>query len=285
MVPAYAFVDIDHPVVAWAAYRGVLVSANAEYIPPQCPVSMMFSGIVLHKNNMRLHNELLIEKYRQLNFPHHNSRLTSMYFFENLRVAEQAYEWGGHFSPEYLGEFELFPSNSISRLDSNWITYAPLRQDRRIQNEEWINKYWSGEPFPGKSPVWELIVQGRGVLCGTELRRRAYATVSTKFPEAVSILEVSRIAAQVGSDLGQASAWAVRESDGSINLSFFIDMRDANNPDVLERIRLYGGPRNHKDLAVGGEHFGVPDFREFSCLFSVTEGISDAFLFSVHSNI
>lgn len=282
MVLTYAFIDVDHPVVAWAAYRGVLVSANAEYLPPQCPISMMFAGIVLHQNNVRLHNELLIEKYRQLHFPHRNSRLTGMYFFEDRGVAEQAYEWGGHFLPEYLGEFELYPSNSITRLDSNWITHAPLRQDGRIQNEEWINKYWSGEPFPGKHPIWELIVQGRGVLCGTELRERAYTTVSARFPEAVSILEVSRIAAHVGSDLGQAFAWAVREGYGSIKLSFFLDMRDANKPDCLERVRLFDGPRNHKDLAVGGEHFRVPDFGEFSCQFSVAESISDEFLFSVH---
>lgn len=284
MLQAYAFVDVDHPVVAWAAYRGVLVSANAAYPPPQCPISMMFAGIVLNQNNVRLHNELVIEKYRQLYFTNHNSRLTSMYFFEDLCSARQAYEWGEHFSPEYLGEFELYPSNPISRLDSNWITYAPLRQDRKILDEDWINEYWSGKPFPGKNPLWELIVQGRGVLLGTELRERAYTTVSTRFPKSVSILEVSRIAAIVGSDLGQISAWTVQKDD-SVNLSFFLDMRDADNPEVLERVLLYDGPRNHKDLAVGGVHFRVPDLREFSCQFSVLEGISNDFLFSVHRNL
>lgn len=287
MVPAYAFIDVDHPAVAWAAYRGVFVSANAEYHPPQCPVSMMFAGMVLHQNNVRLNNELLIERHRQLHYPRHNSRLTSMYFFEDRDIAERVYEdkWGGHFTPDYLGEFELYPSSTISRFDSNWITHAPLRQNGRIQNEEWINKYWSGVPYPGKNPVWELIVQGRGVLCGTELRERAYTTVYANCPEAVSILEVSRIAAHVGSDLGQTSAWAVRKNDGTINLSFLLDMRDAENTDFLERVRLYDGPRNHKDLAVGGEYFSLPDFSAFSCQFSVVEGVSDDFLFSVHRNV
>ena len=44
MKQAFVFLDIDHPIVAWGAYRGVLVSANAEYQLPQYPVSMMFAG-------------------------------------------------------------------------------------------------------------------------------------------------------------------------------------------------------------------------------------------------
>jgi len=44
MTPVFAFLDIEHPVIAWETYRGVLVSANAEYVPPDCPISMMFAG-------------------------------------------------------------------------------------------------------------------------------------------------------------------------------------------------------------------------------------------------
>lgn len=280
---AYAFVDVDHPVVAWAAYRGVLVSANAEYEPPHCPVSMMFAGMVYCQNNIRMHNEFLIERHRQLQFPQQNSRLTGMYFFEDLSVAKKAYEWGGHFIPENLGEFELFSTKAITRVDSNWISYAPL-QDGKMIDEGWISHYWSSEPYPGKEPVWELIVQGRGVLRGTELRQHAYETVATRFSEAVAILEVSRIAAEVGSDLGQAAAWITREPNGLLSLSFFIDMRDADDPTVLQRIGQYRGPRNYKDMAVGGDHFGVPDFRDFGCDFETTEKMSDDFFFSVHRN-
>ena len=284
VIQAFAFIDIEHPIVAWGAYRGVLVSANAEYIPPNCPVSMMFAGIVHNQNNARLHNELLIEKYRQLHFPHCNSRLTGMYFFEDHRFAERAYEWGGHFSPEYLAELELFPSAPVSRHDANWVTFAPLDRSGKINNEEWIKKYWSGEPFPEKDPVWELIAQGRAVICGIELRERAYKNISSRFPESVSILEVARIAAHVGSDLGQSSAWLSRKEDGSVNLSFFLDMRDADNPEFLQKVRFYTGPRNHKDLAVCGEYFRVPDFRKFKCQFLVEENVTNDFLFSVHRN-
>ena len=53
---AFAYLDIEHPVVAWGVYRGVLVSAQASAAPPNCPVSMMFAGIIHHKNNVRLQN-------------------------------------------------------------------------------------------------------------------------------------------------------------------------------------------------------------------------------------
>jgi hypothetical protein len=283
MIQAFAFVDIEHPVVAWGAYRGVLISANAEYAPPECPISIMFAGLI--QNNIRLHNELLIEKYRQLHFPQCNSRLTGMYFFEDRCLAERAYEWGGHFCSEYLAEVELFPTVPVFRHDANWITCASLDKQGKIENEEWIRQYWSGKPFPEKEPVWELIFQGRAVICGTELRNRAYKNISSRFPKAVSLLEISRLAALVGSDLGSSSAWLVRKENDSFDLSFYTDMRDAKNPDFLEKLRIYmnsGEPCNYADIAVGGEYFSVPDFREFTYQFSALGNISDNFLFSVH---
>ena len=284
MKQAFAFLDISNPVVAWAAYRGVLVSANAELQPPKCPVSMMFASILLHNNNTRLWNELLIEKSRQRHFPHCQSRLTGMYFFEEQNIAELACEWGGHFEKNNLVELGLYPTSKTFRHDANWITYAPVDQRGKIISEKWIPQYWSGEKYPGKSPVWELIVQGRGVIYGIEVRERAYQNFVKEFPEAVSILEVARIAACVGSDLGQSNAWLIRESENSIRLSYFLDMRDAHNPDLLERIRLYDGPRNYKDLAVGGDKFRLPDFGKLSCCFSVKDVLYDQFLFSIHRN-
>jgi len=119
MRQAFVFLDIDHPVVAWGTYRGVLVSANAEYHPPQCPVSMMFAGILLHQNNTRLWNELIIEKHRQLHFPRCISRLAGMYFFEDVDTASRAYRWGGHFSPTFLAEVEIHSTSEIYRYDAN----------------------------------------------------------------------------------------------------------------------------------------------------------------------
>lgn len=276
----FAFIDVEHPVVAWASYRGVLVSANAECSPPNCPISMMFAGIIRTQNNVRLHNELLIEQYRQQHFPHCNSRLSGMYFFEDQQSATCAHQWGGHFSPDNLAEVLLFPTSPISRHDANWITFAPLDNNGRIGNEEWIQRYWSGEPFPEREPLWEVIAQGRAVISGTELRIRAYNNVYSKFPEAVALLEIGRIAAHVGSDLGQMSAWLLRNEDGTVSLRFHIDMRDANEPEFLDKLQSYSGPRNTRDLAVGGNYFSLPYLDEIRCQFTV----SNDFLTSVHRN-
>jgi len=78
---AFAFLDVTHPVVAWGVYRGVLVSARAEDHSHGMPVSMILAGMVLHQNNTRLRNELLIEKVRAERFPAMTSRLSGMFFF------------------------------------------------------------------------------------------------------------------------------------------------------------------------------------------------------------
>jgi len=174
MKKVYAYLNIDHPIVAWGAYRGVLVSANAEHQPPNCPVSMMFAGIISHQNNARLSNELIIEKYRQQYFPSLPSRLSGMYFFESESDANLVNDWGEHFSPEYLAEIELYPTSKVSRHDSNWVTFALLDTKGHLIDKSWIHNYWSGLEYPEKIPVWELIAHGRAVICGTRLREKAY---------------------------------------------------------------------------------------------------------------
>lgn len=284
MKKVYAYLDIDHPIVAWGAYRGVLISSNAEQSPPNCPVSMMLAGIVLYQNNARLSNELIIEKWRQDNFPDLPSRLTGMYFFETKRDAELVNDWGEHFSPEYLAEIELYSTSKVSKHDSNWITFAPLDEKGRLTDTSWINKYWLGLEYPKKIPVWELIAHGRAAICGTALREQAYRNLVKEFPETVAILEVSRVAATLGSDLGQSSAWITKKEDDLLELSFYLDMRDADNSEFLERLSLYRGPKNYEDLAVGGDMFAVPDFRPYSCTFSVTMGLSKDENLSMHIN-
>lgn len=283
MITAYTFLDVEHPVVAWGTYRGVLVSANAEHQPPQCPVSMMFAGIILHQNNVRLHNELLIEMRRQIKHPHCVSRLAGMYFFDDPQQAQNAEEWGGHFKAQNLAEVELYPTTGLSRHDANWITYAPLDSQGRICDSGWIDDYWQGAAFPGNKPVWELIANGRAVICGTEIREKAYSILASVLPDCLSILEVARIAAHVGSDLGQTTAW-ITNTEEKLSLSFMLDMRDAENPTFLERLQQYKGPRNYEDLKIGGDYFRTPDFTEYSCQFRSETLASNKFLYSIHRN-
>ena len=268
---AFAYLDIDHPVVAWGAYRGVLISAHAEARPPEAPVSMMFAGMIQHENNARLHNEFLIERVRTEKFWHQISRLTGMYFFTDVGQADAALPWGGHFRPENLAELEVHPVGPYSKVDANWITHAEVDGNGRIDPAatEWIEKYWAGEPS-SDSPVWETIVDGRAMIFGTELRQRAYDHVARAFPNALDTLEIALLAAEVGSDLGQTTAWIARTSADRFRLAYYLDMRDAENLEFLDRLGKHKGPRNLKDLAPGKKTFGLPDFRPLGCEFAAS---------------
>ena len=89
---ALAYLDVEHPVVAWGVYRGVLVSATAGPPPDggAQPVSMMFARMLEQRNIMRLNNELLIESVRAHRHSHQVSRLEGMFFFERNTEAYAA---------------------------------------------------------------------------------------------------------------------------------------------------------------------------------------------------
>jgi hypothetical protein len=273
---AFAFLDIDHPVVAWGVYRGVLVSAQAGGTPPECPVSVMFAGIVQHQNNARLHNELLIELVRSQRFQAKVSRLAGMFFFTDVVQANAAVSWGGHFCQENLAELEVHPIGPTTKVDANWITYAQVDAAGRLNPNAtaWIERYWAGDAF-NDAPVWETLAHGRAVIYGTDLRQRAYERTATAFPDALDTLEVARLAAAAGSDLGQSTAWITRAAPDRLQLAYYLDMRDAENPDFLKRLAAYDGPKNIRDLAPGKDTFGLPDFRPYSCEFSMSQ-VNDA---------
>jgi len=236
------------------------------------PVSMMFAGMVLHQNNVRLQNELLIEKIRAERFPGTTSRLSGMFFFTDPKCAQHAESWGGHFERSNLAQLEVYPSRPATVVDSNWITHAPVDANGRLTggSNSWIESYWSGKLF-GDAPVWETIVDGRAVVWGTELRERAYGLLQREFPDALDTLEVARIAAHLGSDLGLSTAWLTQPASGRFELAYYMDFRDAENPGFLARLKEYDGPRNVKDLAPGKATFGLPDFLPYGSKFTITE--------------
>ena len=284
MRTVFAYLDIEHLAVAWGAYRGVLVSAHAEPTRDGCPVSMMLAGIVSAQNATRLQNELQIEAVRQQHFPSLPSRLSAMYFFDSEADAGRIDGWGGHFTPGNLTELQLYPTVQPSRHDSNWITYAERNDSGLLTSTNWIYSYWHGETFASRAPVWELLVHGRAVIYGTALRERAYEIIRRHAPLTVSLLEVSRLAAHAGSDLGQAKAFLIDNLNGTATIQYYLDMRDADNPAVLSQLAANKGPKNFKDLAVGDDAFQVPDFRKYSCTLIIDSPFTRAFVAKVHAN-
>jgi hypothetical protein len=88
---AYAFLNINDPVCAWATYRRVLVSAQ------EAPgfVSIWSAGIMRTESPQRLAREFALEQYRRLFHPEKISRLQGMFCFLDLKSAEGALSWGG----------------------------------------------------------------------------------------------------------------------------------------------------------------------------------------------
>lgn len=255
---AYIYLDIRDPVCAWATYRGVLVSVSPD--PRQEDliggISLMSAAILRSESLARLSNELAIERIRQLRHPGRVSRLRGMYCFLDAEDAQRAAAlWGSfrnHFRPDFLADVCLQSTSRRDRLDSNWITYAKRDENGFLLASELdqFDRYWRGDEYPGKLPIWETIVDGRMIILGTELRNRAYEVIKQGFPRSLALLEIARLAAWVEYDLGNIRAWLQDEGD-NIGLHYLMDMRDANNPEFLgklEQLKLEGHPINWADL-------------------------------------
>jgi heme oxygenase len=85
-----------------------------------------------------------------------------------------------------------------------------------------------------------VLVEGRLYVLGTELRKRAYDLVQRHMPYSTALLELGRLAAWVGSNLGAAYAFLYSENDQGLELRYIMDMADAEDPDFLDRLGKLG---------------------------------------------
>jgi hypothetical protein len=79
--------------------------------------------------------------------------------------------WGvPYFSAKNLRELELYYETQPTIVDSNWIMFAPLGCNGRINTDDlsWIMRYWAGEPF-NDCPVWELLANGVALILDTRI--------------------------------------------------------------------------------------------------------------------
>ena len=265
----YLFLDTNRPHVAWATYRGVLIT------PPNTRTStgrfLSWWQTDLHRNSPHIAREAALEQIRRQKYPEKISRLNGLFCFLDWESAAMACDqWNEHFKLENLAEINLKEARGRDRLDANWITYADPAST--LPSDEWIQRYWEGEPYPGTKPIWETIVEGKATVLGTDLRTRAYETVKVHWPNSLMQLEISRLGAWLDSDIGCISAFVTEDAE-NYYFKFFMDMRDADNTEFLDRLRLLmdsGHPINRADIEPHykrGSFGNVPDMRglEFSC--------------------
>lgn len=255
---AWGYLNIYNPVCAWAAHRGVLVSAPTT----GGFVSVWAAGLFQSTDVSRIEREILIEKVRCQSFPDRISRLTGMYCFTDLESAERALRWGSsknHFRTKFLVEYSMVEAIKSASVDANWLTHAS-----ELTSEDWPNRYWSGEPFPNVQPVWETLVTGRLYILGTELRNRSRELIEEHFPKSVAFAETARLAASAGFDLGNVCGFLFDKGE-DVRLQYLCDMREANNPEFLRRIvelrdsgNVVATPAFLESLKIGAFH--TPDF-------------------------
>jgi len=255
---AYAYLNIDDPICAWATYRGVLVT------PPREPgfLSVWTAGLLGHGDPVRLNREFTLEDVRNKHFPDHVSRLRGMFCFLDRDSATKAGGWGCHFVPDCLAELSLVGAAPVRRkYDANWITYGK-------PDLHWAADYWRGIPYPDAEPIWETIVEGRFFVLGTDLRQRAYQRVKDEFPESLMILELARLAVFAESDFGNIAAFLRTEGD-ELKIEYYQDWTEAENPAFMMKIaglREKGIAVNHFDLMqhMASDSFGnAPDLRPY----------------------
>jgi hypothetical protein len=252
-----------------ATYRGSLVCPPKE----RGFVSVWFAETIRTKDPVRIRRELILEQVRQERYDHRISRLRGIFCFLDLASAEKACSWArglrSHFRPEYLTELHLGEADRRQdKLDANWISFAAQKIDALTSDFDWIHRYWCGEPYPGREPIWETIIDGRACVLGTVLRERAYALIKRQFPDTLMFLEIARLAAWIGSDLGNICGF-LREENTNVVLEYCQEMRDANNPKFLKKLedlKNSGHPINWGDMAphIANDSFGkTMDLRPF----------------------
>lgn len=255
---AWAFLDISKPACAWSAYRGVLVPAPSE----EGFVSVWASNLIRKGSSYWLSMELMLEEVRRRDFPARVSRLSGMYCFADRDSVDVAIAtWPmAHFKKDNLVDLYCERRDEAAPLDANWITNSRSHVD-----PNWGSAYWSGEPFPHEPPAWEIVVGTRAFLLGTELRNRAFDIVKARFPDTLVLLETARMAAWIGSDLGNIATFGRAEGEDVV-FEFVIDMRDAAKPDfirALVELRDSGHPINYSEISPLLKHGGfvLPDLR------------------------
>jgi hypothetical protein len=259
---AFAYINVSDPWIAWLAYRGEMIASPQ--VHPQalsiwharCLIAAGRAAIRAEKYR----KETELDQFRAARYPEAVSRLSGLYFFPTLEDAKRVEnKWDGSFQPENLTEVEIVSVSRLSRYDSEWITH-----DFGSPTNSWFDSYFSGVAR-GANPIWELLVEGRALILETSLRERAYQVLAAEWPQSLALLELSRVAVVLGSDLGVILPIVTCDRNkGRIDIK--INSEDMTNEAFLERLGNYTGPKNTRDLNASSA-LVRPDLRHLSTEF------------------
>jgi hypothetical protein len=240
---AFVALDPSDPLVAWLAYRAEIVSAGRAH--PSSASFWLTRALRDHAAGQRkaaFADELELERRRALRYPDAVSRLRGFYAFENKAEAQAAIgEW--EFTTHSVVEVAILEKSQISRHDAQWIA---LRLGESGP-QRWMERYLAGEACPAARACWELVVEGRAIIFGTEAREQAYETVKRAWPRSLALLELARLGVELDSDLGLIVPMVSRTSD-YLHVGYLMSEHDMSDKGFLRRLAAFSGPRNSADL-------------------------------------
>lgn len=264
-IKAYAYLDIENSVAAaWGVMRGMLISPIVLENSSEGKgfLSFMTASILSQQEGKKLFNEALIEEARALIFPEKASRLRGLYFFENKDDAVKAEKWGYHFIEDNLSEI-LIPKKMISKLtkvDSNWITYAELDDEGVIKDRTWIRKYWEGKPY-NENPIWEIIFEGVALIPNEGIRRQAEEIVKTWFPESDFFILAARLSSEVGSFGGIITPYLLySEPENSLKIEYIFRDEELHSQEIVEKMSKHPDFKILAKIMHDSENYRMPDF-------------------------
>lgn len=186
----YAYLNINNPMVAWEVAIGRIESI--------CNDGNQFGVSLWHYNTLKRflsgdrivesRNEFELELTRLKYYSDKVSRLRGVYFFESKEMAECALDrWNLSRHKKYITEVDFY-SDSSTMVDSEWIT-SYLNQEEPF-DENWMQKYWSGEPM-GVRPLTEVLASGFGLVHDKAIRSEAVRRVYDMWPTSSILLNAS----------------------------------------------------------------------------------------------
>lgn len=287
----FAFLDLEHPAVAWAVMRGMLVSAAHTAAEPGF-VSFMQAGMILAGNNTRIFNEAVIELWRGKFYPDCISRMRGIYFFETRSAAEARigdHDWPSYFIAENLIEFELLTNGPITKADANWITFANLDATGRITLKEldWISQYWQGVPRCGE-PTWEILANGVALVLDEAKRRNSETYLKELFPRSYIPMLMARIASEVGTRGGQIHPFLLRADDETVRLVYLSSDAEFHDLEIIKAMKTHPDSSLLGRLMSENETWNAPDLRPWERIYKLGRrpipGLGDFQIASVHDN-
>jgi hypothetical protein len=221
----FAYLDINNPMVAWEVAIGRMKSAGYDYNDEIFELSIweydLIKNYTRYGATQKLINELQLEYIRKLKYNHCVSRMKCLYFFETRNETIFALDhWGIDVDERYISEVNVNIS-SITKVDSEWITNF-----LESKENDWMDNYWQGKNYNNK-PLYELLVNGFGIIMNERLCREAYKKVYDTFPYSTCLLAWAMCGFQIKNiDSIAKIVPGISARDGKIKGSYFIDITD-----------------------------------------------------------